>query len=102
MKEFFSKTLNWVTLSCLVVWMVLLGLAVAFPDILLEKVFNLSDDMIHIVIGSLIGAGGVKVSQVLKQAAKPEEYGVGESEEYGVEEKVIRGFVADQEGEYLD
>lgn len=70
MKEFFSKTLNIVTVCCLLVWVAMLVITAALFPQLMEKVFTMSEKLIDLVIGSLIGAGGVKVKQIIdsKQA----------------------------------
>lgn len=68
MKEFFSKTLNIVTVCCLIIWFAMIAIAAfAFPE-MLDRTYAMSEKLIDLVIGSLIGAGGVKVKQMLDQA----------------------------------
>lgn len=74
MKEFFSKTLNIVTICCLFVWITMIVISAFRSPELLEKTFTMSEKLIDMVIGSLIGAGGVKVKQIIDAKKEAEAY----------------------------
>lgn len=59
MKDLFSKVLNWVTLTALVVWLFLNAIVFFFPDNV-QFIFEMDEKLIWAIVGAVIGAGGMK------------------------------------------
>lgn len=59
MKELFSKVLNWVTITALVVWLFLNAIVFFFPNNV-QFIFEMDEKLIWAIVGAVIGAGGMK------------------------------------------
>lgn len=73
MKDLFSKVLNWVTLTALVVWLFLNAIVFFFPNNV-QFIFEMDEKLIWAIVGAVIGAGGMKAKlESEKEEAKQDD-----------------------------
>lgn len=71
MKELFSKVLNWVTLTALIVWIFMNCVIFKFTDSV-QFVFEFNEKLIWAIVGAVIGAGGMKAKMTADAEEKKE------------------------------